>query len=298
MQRCSSACGHSSRTAFHRPGAPSATDQPRRVHSAAGQVAAEGEPVLVALARAELQPEQDLSALQRHAPGDQDPLGRRVVGVQLQIDRVEEQVHEVVLLELALAPAAVALAGVLQHARHCRLRDHRLIERLRQRGLDVAHREAAQERADHQCLQRVGARDALANDPRLEAQLGRVADSRPLDLHRPRGRPHRLRPLIPVAMRDRCLGALVAGAAEELGQLVLERLLDDQPGAKPTDLLDRIRQLTGITDQRRRARGATARSGLLSYPSGRTSCVVVTGQSGGYAQTSFPRLLGRHRRPA
>jgi hypothetical protein len=54
----------------------------------------------------------------------------------------------------------------------------------------------------------------------------------------------------PVAMRDRRLRPLVAGAAEELAQLVLERLLDDQPGAQPTDLLDRITKLARTSDQR------------------------------------------------
>jgi hypothetical protein len=46
------------------------------------------------------------------------------------------------------------------------------------------------------------------------------------------------------------LGPLVASAAEELGQLVLQRLLDDQPSTEPTDLLDRISKLAGISDQR------------------------------------------------
>jgi len=48
-------------------------------------------------------------------------------------------------------------------------------------------------------------------------------------------------------MGDGRLGPLIAGEAVELGQLVLERLLDDQPGAEPTDLLDRIYELAGTT---------------------------------------------------
>jgi hypothetical protein len=51
-------------------------------------------------------------------------------------------------------------------------------------------------------------------------------------------------------MRDHDLRPLIAGAAEELAQLILERLLDDQPGTKPTDLLDRITKLAGTSDQR------------------------------------------------
>src|SRR5437588_8748927 len=107
-----------------------------------------------------------------------------------------------------------------------------------------------QKRADHQRLQRVRARDTLANDPRVEPKPRRVPDPRPLDLHRPRRRRDLLRPLIPVAMPDRRLRPLVAGAAEELGQLVLERLLDDQPGTEPTDLLDRITKPAATSDPR------------------------------------------------
>src|SRR5207249_1323150 len=45
---------------------------------------------------------------------------------------------------------------------------------------------------------------------------------------------------------------------------------------------------------RHRARGETARSGLLS-PCGRTSISFdSSGQSGGYARPPFPRILGRH----
>jgi hypothetical protein len=50
-------------------------------------------------------------------------------------------------------------------------------------------------------------------------------------------------------MRDRRAGPLIPLAAKELGQLILQRLLDDQPRAKPTDLLDRIGELAGIHDQ-------------------------------------------------
>ena len=144
MQRCSSASGQSSRVAFHRPGAP--------------EVAAEIEPVLVALPGAELQAEQHLAALERHAPGDQHALGRLIVGPQLRVQRVEEQVDDVVLLEPALTPAAVALPGVLADARDGRLADDRLVEGLFQRRFDVAHRQPAQKRADDERLQRVGAR--------------------------------------------------------------------------------------------------------------------------------------------
>src|SRR5205814_8888697 len=81
-----------------------------------------------------------------------------------------------------------------------------------------------------------------------KTQSRRLPDPRPLDLDRTRGRRDLLRPLIPIAMRDRRLAPLVAGAAQKLGQLILQRLLEDQPRTEPADLLDRIGKLTGIGD--------------------------------------------------
>jgi hypothetical protein len=214
-------------------------DQRRRAQPAVDQVAAEREPVLVALAAAQREPEQHLAALQRDAPGNEDALGGLVVGPQLQIERIAEQVYEVVLVEPALTPAPVALARVLAHARDGRLADHRLVEGLLKRGLDVAHRQPAQERADDQRLQRVRARDMLAEDPALEPQLLSVAHARALELDRPRGRDHSAR-LIAVAVTHRIDRALVPSPPEELAHLVLKRLLQDQPRAQPADPLHRI----------------------------------------------------------
>jgi hypothetical protein len=45
---------------------------------------------------------------------------------------------------------------------------------------------------------------------------------------------------VPVAVADRLLGTLVAAATEELRDLVLERLLQDQPCSQPPDRLDRV----------------------------------------------------------
>src|SRR3954451_25101460 len=194
----------------------------------------------MALARAELQPEQHLLALQRQAPGDQDALGGLVGGAQLQIDRVQVEVDEIVAAEVALAPRLVALAGVLADPRDRRLRDHVLAERLLQQRLDVTHRQASEEAEDDQRLQRVRARDTLAEHLALEPQLRRVAHARALELHRPARRLHHPR-LVAVAVDRRAVvGARVALAAEELGQLVLERLLHDQPRAQARDRFDRI----------------------------------------------------------
>src|SRR5579872_1616007 len=43
-----------------------------------------------------------------------------------------------------------------------------------------------------------------------------------------------------VAVTDRLFAALIAAAAEELADLVLQRLLQDQPGTETADRLDRV----------------------------------------------------------
>lgn len=213
--------------------------QRRRAQPAGDQVTAEVEPVLVALPGAELEAEQHLLTLERDPPGDQDTLGRFVVGAQLQVDRVEEAVDDVVRVEAAAAPGAVALARLLADPRDRRLRDHRLVEGLLERRLDVAYREPAQERAQHQCLERVRARHAFADDRATEAERGSIPHRRPLQLQRAGGRLDR-HALVAVAMRDGLPAALVPLPAEELAQLLLQRLLQDQPRAKPADRLNRI----------------------------------------------------------
>jgi len=77
------------------------------------QVAAEVKPGLVALAGTEGQAEQHPLSLEGDAPGHEHALGRLVVGAQLQVDGVEEQVDEVVRLEPALAPAPVVLSALV-----------------------------------------------------------------------------------------------------------------------------------------------------------------------------------------
>jgi hypothetical protein len=137
------------------------------------------------------------SALKGHAPGDQHPLGWPTVGVQLQVDRIQEQIHGVALVEPALVPAAVVLAGVLPHARDRRLRDHRLIELCSSAAsTSRTGRPRKNEQITSVCSAYV--RDALANDPRLEPQPRRVPGSRSLHLHRPQGGRDRLRPLVPL----------------------------------------------------------------------------------------------------
>ena len=76
----------------------------------------------------------------------------------------------------------------------------------------------------------------LAQQSRLEAELRRVAHPRALELDGARRGPHLAR-LVAVAVRDHIPSALIPSAPEELGHLVLERLLQDQPRTEATDRL-------------------------------------------------------------
>jgi hypothetical protein len=91
VQRCSNAVGQSSRVAFQIPGAPSAITSAGARRPRAIMSRAEGKPGLVALTAPQSQSEEDLAALQRHAPANKDALRGRVVGMQLQIDRIQKQ---------------------------------------------------------------------------------------------------------------------------------------------------------------------------------------------------------------
>jgi hypothetical protein len=130
VQRCSIAPGHSSRVAFQMPGGAVGDDQRRRPHPAGPEVAAEVKPGLVALPAAERQPEQHFLSFEGEAPGDEHALGRLVVGPQLEVDRVQVAVDEVVGGEIALAPGAVALPGAPADPGDRRLADDLLAERL------------------------------------------------------------------------------------------------------------------------------------------------------------------------
>src|SRR5439155_26000331 len=131
------------------------------------------------------QAEQDLSALHGHPPADQDTLGGLIIGAQLQVDRIEEAVDDVVLLETTPAPLSGSLPGVLTDAGDRGARRDRLLEDLLERRLHIARREAPKERADHQRLQGVRAGHALAEHPALKAELARITDPRTLQVHRP-----------------------------------------------------------------------------------------------------------------
>src|SRR5674476_897891 len=74
------------------PGCPIGDHERREAHPTADEIPAEREPAVIALAAPQCQPEQDLSALQRHAPAHQNTLRGLIVGTQLQVDRIQEPV--------------------------------------------------------------------------------------------------------------------------------------------------------------------------------------------------------------
>jgi hypothetical protein len=91
-------------------------------------------------------------------------------------------------------PAPVALTGrPAARARRSTCRS-RLLEGLLQRGLDVAHRQAAQERRDDRRLQGVGARHVLAEDPLSNPSFWAL---------RTRGRSSCTGPLVATTVRDK-----------------------------------------------------------------------------------------------
>jgi hypothetical protein len=124
----------------------------------------------------------------------------------------------------------------------------------------------------------------------LEAQLRRVTHSRALELDRATRRAHPAR-LVPVAVRDRLLGALVARSPEELGHLVLERLLQDQPRSQPADRLHRIVVLAD-TGQRFIELCAKPLARGYSRHAGVPPSLRLVRSSGGYARPLIPPDFG------
>jgi hypothetical protein len=93
-------------------------------------------------------------------------------------------------------------------------------------------------------------------------------------------------------MTDRLLGTLISSTAEELGDLVLQRLLRDQPRSQAANCLDPV-VLAGHTGQRViQFRAKPLARGYLLH-AGVPPSLRLLGQSGGYARDyKFPRALG------
>src|SRR3954470_13587406 len=142
---------------------------------------------------------------------------------------VQEQRRDANLVEVAPLERLEALAQLLADPRCGRLRELAQPGLLAQR-LDVAHREAAHEGADHHRLQWLGAQQlGPARKQRRDERLGRLADLRDLQRQFALGGLQPPRP-IPVAQPRRRFGAtLIARAAQPRLELLLDRALDDQP---------------------------------------------------------------------
>jgi len=91
-------------------------DQHRRAQTAGDQVAGKRQPVLVGLAHAEHHRQQRALAGFGESPGDQHAL-LGPVGSHRQVGRVEEQRHQVEVVEVAAFERLIALAELLADPR-------------------------------------------------------------------------------------------------------------------------------------------------------------------------------------
>ena len=153
---------------------------------------------------------------------------------------VHEQRRQVDVVEVAAPERRKALTQLRADPGRGRLRQLAEPGLLAQR-LDVAHRQPAHERADHHRPQRLGSQQLRAAREQLgDERLGRFADLR--DLHRKlalRGL-HPARPEAVAQPRRRLPPALIARAPKPRVELILHRSLDDQSGAEPRELRQRL----------------------------------------------------------
>jgi len=96
-------------------------------------------------------------------------------------------------------------------------------------------------------------------------------------------------------VRDRLAATLVPLAPEELAQLLLQRLLQNQPRTQPADRLDRIVFLADAGDDLSELAAQPLTPDYCS-PSGRTSS-STTSSTRRLRPTQFPRLTGRDLAP-
>ena len=227
------------------PGGAIRDDQHRVAQPALGEPVKEARPSVGGFGPTGLQPDKHWLAIGGDAPRRQHRLTPRA-GVHLEHGRVQKQVVQVEVIQPPLAPRRQLLANGPAHRRDRRLAQRRLrAEGIGQRRLHIPGRQSAHEPGNHQRLQRIRPGDALAEQPRAEL-LGRAAQLRPLNGHRPGGGLDRARAVAVAAADPRIRAvrrALVASATEELAHLGLHRGLDDQLGAQPGDLLKDLDQI-------------------------------------------------------
>src|SRR6266540_2563525 len=122
-------------------------------------------------------------------------------------------------------------------------------ERVGQRRFHVTRGQAADVPGDDQRLQRVGLGHVAAEQPRGERGIG-AAQLRAFEFDRSGGGLHGH---VAVAVALPCAGAVaarVALTAEELGDLGLQRGLQDQPCAEARDVLEHLAQAAVLGEQR------------------------------------------------
>ncbi len=164
--------------------------------------------------------------------------------MHLEVGAVQEQVIE---LDVGQIPGAEGLELVAQASTDPaggRLGQGRFgAERLGQQGFDVAVGQAPHPRRDHQRLERLGAHDALAQQARGEP-LGRVAQLRALELDRPGGGLDRQLAVAVALPGPVTAGPGVPAPAEPARHLVLEDLLENEPGRQAHHLLEHLGDVT------------------------------------------------------
>jgi hypothetical protein len=165
---------------------------------------------------------------------------------------VQEQVVQGDAVQPPPRPCLVLVLDLLADRRHGGLGDRGLIaQRLGQRGLHVPHRQAADERGDHERLERIGLGDVRAEQPGGERLAG-AAQLRVGQAHRPgRGLDGHLP--VPVAEPGPGIvgtrGTGVPVVAEELGDLRFQGGLHQQLRAEPGHLLQDLRQRPVSSEQ-------------------------------------------------
>ena len=274
------------------PWCPVGDHQQRRPQPASDQLTKEPSPGVVALVAGRCQPDQQRRALGGDPPGAQDRLGP-CLGVHPEVAAVQVQVLQLDPGEIPVLPGVELGLDHLADPADGRLRQGRLRpQRLGQRRLHVADRETTDEPRQHQRLQRVGAADALAQQPRGERLVG-ATHLGPLQDHRAGGGLDLklgMTVAIPGAVT---LATHIAVAAQELGHLSLQRGLHDQPHTQPRDLLQHLAELL-LGGEQLIDLGADTLNRRYSCWHGRRPPMVSWRSLGAYVRSTFPPDLGRH----
>jgi hypothetical protein len=197
------------------------------------------------------------------------------LGCSLQERAVQVQVVDAGARQIAAAPGVELRAQALADPADGRAADGGLLaEDFGEHGLHVAVGQAPHPAGDHQGLQRVGAGDALSEQPVAQGGVS-MAQLRPLHLdstQRGLDRP-RLLPAVAVALGRVGTAALIPATPELFTDDLFDDALEGQPHRQAGDLLDDAQQLAAVGEQLVDL-GADGLSGRYSYSHGRGSSFV------------------------